>query len=64
MTDFIMKTDCVIGSLTVEELLMTARCNGEDIRTVFKDWLEIAIEDAEYMLDRIENEMLNEEELV
>lgn len=54
----ILKTDCVIGALTVEELLMTARCNGESVRKVFQDWLEIALADAEYMLDRIEQEEL------
>lgn len=54
----ILKTDCVIGALTVEELLMTARCNGESVRKVFQDWLESAIEDAEYMLERIETEEL------
>lgn len=54
----ILKTDCVIGALTVEELLMTARCNGESVREVFQNWLESAIEDAEYMLERIETEEL------
>ena len=58
MADILMKTDCVIGALTVEELLNTARCNGENIREVFAEWLEIALADAEYMLNRIEQEEL------
>lgn len=56
MADILMKTDCVIGALTVEELLTTAQCNGENIREVFAEWLEIALADAEYMLERIEQE--------
>ena len=54
--DLFLKEDALI-CITYDDIITTARCNGESTRQVFEDILASVIEDARALFEQHETEL-------